>query len=153
MFFNLLSSIILTLPVANLEFGDSYSFEEHSKKVHVIELYFNSCPACNDNAPNVHEYFKEVEGHSGIQVLDVGIDSKDSDYRSWLSKHGSLFPVLKDSGRKLAKLTNTRLYPTTVVLDCQGEFTFKSVGVWTEATKKSLNEAVQSALSKCQETP
>lgn len=153
MFLNILSSIILTLPVANLEFGDSYNFESQKQKVHVIELYFNSCPACNDNASNVHEYFKEVEGHPSIQVLDVGIDSKDSDYRSWLSKHGSLYPVLKDSGRKLSKLTNTRLYPTTVVLDCKGEFTFKSVGVWTDKTKQSLNEAVQSALSNCQETP
>lgn len=144
--FLLLLAIVFpqSLPVMNGNEGESYSFD--SVKVRVVEAYFNTCPYCNYNAPNVDEIAEEFQE---IDVLDVGIDRNDSDYENWVAKHHPNHPVLKDARRELIGKLGTTGYPSTYVLGCDNEIVFKTSGQWSQTTKKKIKSAIEKALQSC----
>ncbi len=108
----------------------------------VVEMYFNTCVYCNQNAERVNKLAEFYEPVRRVQVLDVGIDKNDSDYSSWIAKHQPNHPVLKDAQRNVAKALGTTSYPSTYVLDCNGEVLYKSVGAWTKKIEDKVYDAI-----------
>lgn len=138
----LLLALALILPFELPEFaGPLYRSSEHPNSVFVIEAYFNTCPHCNENADNVNELAAE---YPQVQVLDVGIDKKDSDYQKWVQKHNPNHPVLMDGSKQLIKKLGTTGYPSTYVISGDGEVIFQTSGVWSNATKRKIREALES---------
>lgn len=133
---------LLTLPQMNHDVPGTV-FEPSKNAVTIVEMYFNTCPYCNDNAPAVDRMAEYYQAAPRVQVLDVGIDTRDSDYASWISKHQPNHPVLKDAQRKVAKALGTTSYPSTYVLDCNGNVLYKSVGAWSKATERKIYDAVE----------
>lgn len=118
-------------------------YQPANNTVTVVEMYFNTCPYCDDNAPNVDALAEQYGGSPRVQVVDVGIDRNDSSYQSWISRHNPNHPVLKDDQRKVANALGTTSYPSTYVLDCEGNVLYKSVGVWTKAIKQKIQDAIE----------
>jgi len=139
-----LSLLPIQLPQMNAEPGTVYSSPVNA--VTVVEAYFNTCPYCNYNAPNVDELADEYRSNDRVQVLDVGIDRKDSDYQSWINKHKPNHPVLKDSSRILINQLGTKSYPSTYVIGCDGQVLMKTSGQWSQSTKRKIRDAVEAAL-------
>lgn len=136
-----------SLPVMNGAPGEVFQFD--NEKVLVIEAYFNTCPYCNDNAANVDDLAEEFSHELRLKVVDVGIDRKTSDYQAWISKHNPNHPVLMDSNKKLISQLGTSSYPSTYVIDCQGNVKFRSVGVWSSLTKERIKAAIDAGLDDC----
>jgi len=145
---SLMLSLSLVLPVMNGTPGEVYDFGVN-RKVHVIEFYFDDCPACNTNAPNVSSLAKKLSNKVMVQVLDVGIDRANSEYTQWVNKHTPAYPVLKDARRELAATFGVRLFPTTVVVGCDGTAVFKNVGVWSSDVEPKIVAKVDDALLSC----
>ena len=91
-----------SLPWMNQSPRDVYKMENHPNGVFVLEMYFRTCPYCNDNAPNVDRLSADHAGEPRVQVLDVGIDRNDVDYDRWIQAHHPNHPVLKDANRVIA---------------------------------------------------
>jgi len=136
---------LLALPQMN-HATPGTTFQPARNAVTVVEMYFNTCPYCNDNAPAVDELADYYGGTPRVQVVDVGIDTRDSDYVKWIGKHNPNHPVLKDAERKVAREFGTSSYPSTYVLSCTGEIIYKTVGAWSNATKKKIYDAVARGL-------
>lgn len=103
----------------------------------VLEFYFNGCPACNSNAPNVAALAEEYHG-TAAQILEVSIDCDDDDYASWIRKHPSRAPVLNACDRSLTAELGVRAYPTTIVLDREHKVVYRTTGVWSSAVKTRI---------------
>jgi peroxiredoxin len=136
---------LLALPQMNHDVPGTI-YQPNPNGVTVVEMYFNTCPYCNDNAPAVDELAAHYGGSQRVQVLDVGVDKSDSDYQSWISKHSPNHPVLKDAQRQVAKAMGTKAYPSTYVVDCTGNIVYKTVGAWSKSTEKKIYDAVEQAL-------
>ncbi|NBX76083.1 MAG: TlpA family protein disulfide reductase [Proteobacteria bacterium] len=126
----------------------SYNSQEYQDAVWVIETYFLGCPYCNDNAPKVNSLQNYFKNDERVQILDVGIDKKDSDYAEWIRRHNPNHPVLKDSARLLAKQLGTSVYPSTYVLDKNLNVVFKSSGDWSSKVETQIKDAVEKALER-----
>jgi peroxiredoxin len=131
--------------------GTMYNSADHKDGVFVVEAYFLNCPYCNDNAPNVDDLADAYANEPRVQVLDVGVDRSDSQYKTWIAKHNPNHPVLKDDKRQLIRQLGTTGYPSSYVVDCQGTVRYKTSGVWNMTKEAGLKSAIDKALSEdCQ---
>jgi hypothetical protein len=115
-------------------------------KVHVFEAYSLSCSYCNTNASAVKAMAAEYADNERIQFLDLGLDTSDRDYASWISRHQPTYPVVKDVNRRVWNALNqTNGIPQTFVVNCRGELVGYTVGAWGSAEKRTLRNAIARA--------
>lgn len=127
--------------------GGRYDSAAHAGKPMVLEFYFNGCPYCDQNAPNVKALASEWHGDNA-QVLDVSIDCDLGDYSAWMHRHGPTWPVLNDcDGEALAQSLGVSSYPTTIVLDKNHNRVWSSVGVWSAAKKAKIRQLLAAPLT------
>lgn len=131
--------------------GTVYNSADIKDAVIVVEAYFLNCPYCNDNAPNVDELATAFANEPRVQVLDVGIDKTDAQYKTWIAKHHPNHPVLKDDKRMLIRQLGTSGYPSTYIIDCKGTVRYTSTGVWGTAKERAIKDKVTEVLKEtCQ---
>lgn len=127
--------------------GTLYKSSEHANPVLVIEAFFDNCPYCDDNAPNVDALAEEYANEPRVQVLDVGRDTVDSEYENWIAKHHPNHPVLKDAERFVLKQLAVTGYPTTAVVDCNGNVLYRTTSVWSASKKAQIRAAIAKGLA------
>lgn len=136
-----------SLPQMNHEqVGTPYSSADYKNGVFVVEAYFLGCPYCNDNAPYVDDLATKYAAEARVQVLDVGVDKSDSQYATWIKKHSPNHPVLNDKNRDLIRQLGTTGYPSSYVLDCNGNVLYKTSGVWNSTKLAGIDGAIEKAL-------
>ena len=128
------------------EAGKIYRSSDYPGSVFVFETYFLQCPYCNQNAVNVENLATAFAGDDRVQVLDLGRDTRGSDYDQWIARHNPRHPVLKDASRVLLNKFGTRLFPTTYVLNCRGELALMNEGLWSPGYKDQLVSQIRTLL-------
>ncbi len=124
-----------------------YRSTNHPNAVFVVEAYFNSCPACNQNASKVDSLREHFDTREDVQILDVSRDCRMSDYQSWVSRHRPNHPVLNDCNMTLLGRLGTRVYPTTYILDCNLNLITSFVGVWSTDVYNRIINTVDNAVA------
>jgi peroxiredoxin len=64
----------------------------------------------------LHEKYRAT----GLQVLGVNVDDRSSNAKSMAGRLGVRFPVLLDTEKKVSRLYDIRVMPTTVLIDRDG---------------------------------
>jgi peroxiredoxin len=131
------------LPWMNQTNAKTYSSESHKGGIFVVETYFLNCPYCNDNAPSVDALATKFAEESRVQVLDVGIDKSDAQYQTWIERHHPNHPVLKDAKKELISQLGTSVYPSTYVLDCEGNVVYQSQGTWDSEKIDKIEQTIR----------
>lgn len=128
--------------------GTLYNSADHKDAVFLVEAYFLNCPYCNDNAPNVDALADSFANEPRVQVLDVGIDRNDSQYKTWIQKHKPNHPVLKDASRTLIRQLGTSGYPSSYLIDCNGKVRHQTSGVWSMAKETGFKDKIAEVLKE-----
>jgi hypothetical protein len=124
----------------------TFATADYPDSVFVLELYQNSCSACNRNAPNVDELAAEYAGNDKVQVADVGVAQNEREFQNWISRHQPNHPVL--AGRRtVVQQLGLQGTPTTVVLDCGLNIVYRNAGVWSAQVKRQLRSVIDSTLA------
>lgn len=126
--------------------GTMYDSAARKGSVFLIEAYFDGCHYCNENAPNVDDMAQSFANEPRVQVLDIGIDRMDSQYKNWISKHKPNHPVLKDDKRQVIRQLGTQGYPSTYVVDCRGKVLYSGSGVWDMSSEAQMKDKISNAL-------
>lgn len=127
--------------------GTSYNMADHPNAVFVFEAFSLSCSWCNKNAPNVDALASKFKDNSRVQVIDLGLDTSDSNYTRWISTHKPNHPVVKDVGRKVYNALQVENgIPQVFIVNCRGEREDVVVGYWGDAEKAQVEAAVNRAL-------
>lgn len=106
------------------------------EKPMLVEFYYNSCPACNDNADKVSMIAKEFIATA--QVVDFGYDCKQSSYESWIMKHKPKHPVLMGCDSPIFDSVPVTAYPTTLIVDKNKNIVYKTVGSWSTSKMNTI---------------
>ncbi len=114
--------------------GGNFNSADHEDSAYVIEFYFNTCPACNQNAENVKRLQEEFSSNPKVQIIEVSIDCEDNQYRNWIEKHSPLGPVLNGCGAELINDLNVSRFPTTYVFSPSKREAMRGMGVWSNQT-------------------
>lgn len=137
----------LEFAVKNGQAGDVYRMTEHPNSVFVFEVFSLSCVYCNNNAPAVDRLAKEFADNARVQVLDVGLDTSDNNYREWNRRHAPNHPVVADSARKVyGPLHTEEGIPQAFVVNCKGQSVGNLVGSWDAASERKVRTLINKAL-------
>lgn len=111
--------------------------EDYAGQPIIVEFYFNSCPSCNENAPNVDTIKGKVEGIA--QVVEVSIDCQSNAWLDWLRRHHPKSPVVNDCGGVLTDHYDIQRFPTVLFLDgTEHRAVYQYAGVWTAAVQRKI---------------
>ena len=136
------------MPWVNGEQDSVYRMDDHPNAVYVIEFFANYCGPCNQNAANVEAMATFYKNEPRVQVLDVGIDSRDSEIATWIRNHRPNHPVLKDVGQTVYRSERFQYIPAAVVADCNGVVKYRVESTWTSSVKTKIKNAVNTLLKQ-----
>lgn len=137
----------LVFPQKNSAEQLEYRMGDHPDSVFVFETYFLRCSYCNENAPAVNALATQYADNARVQVLDLGLDTTDADYQTWIKRHKPNHPVVQDTNRRVYNaLRTTNGVPQVFVVNCKGEMVGNYVGTWGADGTAKINAAIASAL-------
>jgi hypothetical protein len=139
---------MLDLPIMGGEAGELYKMSEQPNSVFVFEGLRLDCSYCNQNAPAVDQLAEEMAASQPrVQVLDLCIDSTDSQCTDWFNRHKPNHPVVRDVGRKVFTALKTQnVVPQVFVVNCKGEMTGAFVGNWGSTGATTVRSLISKAL-------
>ncbi len=108
--------------------GQTVSNQNLTGKVTFINFWFPSCPGCVSEMPKVIKMANDYQGKP-FQVLGVAvpIDPIDS-VKAYAADRKMPYAVLYDQNSVVSKAFRTQVYPTSVLLNKQGEVLKTFVG-------------------------
>ena len=125
-----------------------YRTTDHVDGVFVLEFFANFCGACNSNAANVDELADSYHDQARVQVLDMGLDTEESEIQEWIDTHQPNHPVLQDASREVWDQIGADAIPTVVVMDCKGNIKYQVTSVWSQSIKSRIHQAVDGLLQQ-----
>jgi peroxiredoxin len=134
-----LSPVQFALSDVAAEGDPVFNSEAHLGKPILLDFYFASCPACNNNEPNVAAAIERFHGEDG-QVVQVSIDCEREEWNRWIDRYDVVTPVLNDCARDLADALGVRSYPTTIVLRRDHTIAYRYVGTWSASARTRIYE-------------
>lgn len=114
------------------ETGRTITSSDYLGEVLVVNFWYASCPPCRKEAAWLQELSKQF-APDGVQFLGVSVRDEAPTAASFSEKFGVTYPSIID-GDGAVVLAFTRIaapsaVPTTVVLDRQGRFAGRIVGI------------------------
>ena len=107
--------------------GTRVSLDAHRGRPVLLHFWATWCGVCRVEQSSIDAISRD------LPVVSVASRSGDrSAVAAYVEQHGVAPPVLVDAGGELARRYGIRAYPTTFVLDPDGEIRFREVGYTTE---------------------
>lgn len=108
--------------------GNTISNSQLHGKVTFINFWFPSCPGCVSEMPKVIKMAHDYQGKN-FQVLGISqpFDPIES-VRNYASSRQLPFTVMYDADGAVGKAFGTQVYPTSVLINQQGEIIKTFVG-------------------------
>lgn len=129
--------------------GNKHTLSDYKGKTVFLNFWATWCPPCREEMPYIDELYKEYGENKedviilGIAAPNVGGEGTKDEIVKFLSTKGYDFPVVMDeSGEFLNKYTITA-FPTTFIINSDGEIVKKVPGSMNKATMKKVIEAAK----------
>jgi peroxiredoxin len=107
--------------------GKSLSLSSLKGNVVLVSFWATWCPPCRDEMPSLNRLYRSTRD-KGFVVVAVSTDRGASTVKDFLGKVLVDFPVLLDSGSKVAKEFKVFSLPTTFLLNRDGIIVQKFLG-------------------------
>jgi thiol-disulfide isomerase/thioredoxin len=103
--------------------GSMATLDEFAGKPLILHFWATWCPTCKLEAPAIESLSHDY------QVLTVAVESgDDAEIGAFMQEKGYTFPVLNDNDGSIRRLFKVKAFPTTFILDKNGEIVFTEVG-------------------------
>ena len=114
-------------------------------KVSFINFWYPSCPGCVSEMPKIIKTAQDYQGKN-FQVLGIAqpIDPIESVHQ-YVKEYGLPFTVMYDADKTAAKAFGTQVYPTSVLIDKNGNILKTYVG---EPNFSQLYQEIDQALAQ-----
>ena len=121
-----LGDMVLDFTVTDLA-GNTYTLSEllQQKKAVVLNFWYIQCAPCNAEFPYLQEAYLQYE--NDIALLALNPVNTEEEIAAFKEEKGYLFPML-NGGVDWQKLFDITAYPTTVIIDRNGNICLKHTG-------------------------
>ena len=91
-------------------------------KVTVVNVWATWCPYCIDEMRDFQALYDKYGDKVQFVMLDSAEDAREiAEARDYVEEQRFTFPVYYDAGRELQQFFSVAAYPTTIVIDSNGE--------------------------------
>lgn len=99
--------------------GGQVSLFEHRGQVVFLNFWATWCPPCREEMPSMQVLYDELSDE-GLVMLAVDVQEPEATVRSFVEEFGFTFPVLLDENGRVALRYSIRAFPTTYIIDRDG---------------------------------
>lgn len=123
--------------------GKEVTLEDYIGKPVVINFWSSKCPPCRKEMPDFDEVYKKYKNKVNFMMIDsIGaFGETKEDGAAMVKENGFSFPVFFDVDQSAQKTYGIYSYPTTYILDKDGNLSRGQSGLLTgEVLSKALDE-------------
>ena len=118
--------------------GHAVALSDFKGKIVLINVWATWCPPCKAEMPDLQAFY-DANQRKGLVVLAIDAGDNLSDVKDFARNFNLTFPILLDPQTNLVKCMNIYDYPTSVIVDRQGNVKTIQIGRYTaEALKADL---------------
>lgn len=128
------------------QYGNTHTLSDYKGKTVFLNFWATWCPPCRAEMPEIQEIYEEYgENASDVIILgiagpDYGQEGSAEDIADFLSENGYAYPVVMDEGGLYAYLYGISAYPTTFMIDKDGNVYGYVAGQITKAIMQDIIE-------------
>lgn len=107
--------------------SSTYDLAQSRGKVVVVAFWATWCEPCKKAFPKLQEIYAKYQA-SGVDVVGISEDDERDGIAEFAGTYGAKFPVVWDSGKKIAGKWEPKSMPATFILDKTGTVRFAHLG-------------------------
>ncbi len=133
------------------QYGNTHSLEDYKGKVVFLNFFATWCGPCNMEMPDIQKLYEEY-GYNEKDVVFLGVampkseqnpnnaDVSQDEIKAFLEERGYTFPVVFDTTGKVSESYWVDAFPTTYLIDKEGEIFGYVSGMLSEENMRSAIE-------------
>ncbi len=132
------------------QYGNTHSLSDYKGKVVFLNFWATWCPPCREEMPYIQELYEEYAGQEDPDVVilavafpNLGSETDVEGIKSFLDKNGYTYPVLMDEDASLMLPYYVTAYPTTYMIDPDGNVLGYIPG---SMSKETMEDVISQAL-------
>lgn len=129
------------------QYGTTHTLSDYKGKTIFLNFWATWCPPCRAEMPDIQKVYEtyDTEGDDGLIVLGIaapgyGNEKDEQGIKDFLNENGYTYPVLMDTDAELFSAYGIYSYPTTFMIDRDGNVFGYASGQLSEDTIKSIIE-------------
>ena len=129
------------------QYGQKHKLEDYRGKIIFLNFWATWCPPCRAEMPDIQALFEEnsQEEDSDLVILGVAFpgfnqEKSEEEIEEFLYENGYTYPVLMDTGADLFYSYGLSAYPTTYMIDKEGNLFGYVVG---GITRESMDDIIR----------
>lgn len=134
------------------QYGEIHSLSDYKGKIVFLNFWATWCPPCKAELPYIQELYEEYQAMEDADVVFLGVvfpsyrNEQDVEgVTEFLSEKGYTFPVLMDTEASLMQSYYITAYPTTYMIDPDGNVLGYIPGGMTKAVMENVIEQAREA--------
>ena len=138
-----------TLPALDFtltdQYGNTHTLSDYKGKTVFLNFWATWCPPCRAEMPDIQKLYEtyDTEGDDALVVLGIaapgmGSERSEEGIKDFLDEHGYTYPVLMDTTGDIFMGYGVFSYPTTFMIDKDGNVFGYASGQLSEDMMKSI---------------
>ena len=128
------------------QYGNEHTLSKYRGKTIFLNFWGTWCPPCRGEMPYIEEIYNEYGENSnniiilGVAAPNLGREGSEEEIVSFLEENNYTFPVVMDFGGELVYKYGIGGFPTTFIINEDGEVVNKIVGAMDKENMKMMIE-------------
>lgn len=124
--------------------GNIHKLSDYKGKIVFLNFWATWCPPCKGELPHIEEIYKEYKNNTadviilGVTAPNLGREGSEEYIKDFLNKQGYTFPVVFDNNGNIMEQYEIEAFPTTFIIDKEGNVNKYVPGAMDKATMESL---------------
>lgn len=127
------------------QYGTTHTLSQYKGKTIFLNFWGTWCPPCRAEMPDIQKLYEEFdqEGEDALIILGVaapnlGKEKSEDGIKAFLEENGYTYPVLMDINAELFQTYGISSFPTTFMIDRDGNLFGYVTGQLNEETMRSI---------------
>ena len=131
------------------QFGNSHTLSDYQGKTVFLNFWGTWCPPCRAEMPDIQELYQEYGENTGDVIIlgvalpNVGNEGSQEEITAFLEENGYTYPTVMDTGGTLASTYYISGFPTTYMIDKDGNVFGYATG---QLTKEIMKDIIQQTI-------
>lgn len=127
------------------QYGNTHTLSQYKGKTIFLNFWGTWCPPCRAEMTDIQKLYEEFdqEGEDALVILGVaapnlGKEKSEDGIKTFLEENGYTYPVLMDTEAGLFQTYGITSFPTTIMIDRDGNLFGYATGQLNEETMRSI---------------